>query len=458
MNILVINGSPKGQYSTTLQTVRYLEILYPAHTFTVLDAGAKIRLFEKDFSAAEAAIRQAELILFSYPVYTFLAPSQLHRFISLMKRSDCAKDKPATQLTTSKHFYDMTAHAYVRDNCLDMGMLWMDGLSADMDDLTTEKGRAQAEAFFEHILWQTENRIYCRPATEKAAPKHLPVTVPAACPADALQKQGDIVIVADLKEEDEALAAMIDRFRAVTPMPTRVVNIRTFPFKGGCLSCFRCASDGNCIYTDGFERLLREDIQQSAAIVIAFSIEDHSMGARFKMYDDRQFCNGHRTVTMGKPFGYLVSGDLSAEENLRTVITARAEVGGNFLAGVATDEFGPDGDIDAMSKTLCRAIETGYTPPANFYGVGGMKIFRDLIWLMQGMMRADHRFYKSHGQYDFAQKQWPRMLAMYLVGGLMNNKKLAGKMGSKMNEGMLMPYQKALDSAKKRMAERAVNP
>ena len=78
-----------------------------------------------------------------------------------------------------------------------------------------------------------------------------------------------------------------------------------------------------------------------------------------------------------------------------------------------------------------------------------MKIFRDLIWLMQGMMRADHKFYKAHKQYDFPQKQRPKMLAMYLVGFLMNNKKLKAKMGSTMTDGMLMPYQKVLDQVGK---------
>ena len=42
MNILVLNGSPKGEYSITLQTVRYLEKLYPAHSFEVLHVGQKI--------------------------------------------------------------------------------------------------------------------------------------------------------------------------------------------------------------------------------------------------------------------------------------------------------------------------------------------------------------------------------------------------------------------------------
>jgi len=58
------------------------------------------------------------------------------------------------------------------------------------------------------------------------------------------------------------------------------------------------------------------------------------MGSVFKMYDDRQFCNGHRTVTMGKPTGYLISGNYPAETNLQVIIEGRSEVGGNFLAGL----------------------------------------------------------------------------------------------------------------------------
>ena len=142
----------------------------------------------------------------------------------------------------------------------------------------------------------------------------------------------------------------------------------------------------------------------------------------------------------------MVSGKLSAEQNLRTILEARAQVGGNFLSGIATDEADPNGGIDALADTLIYALEHRYVPPQNFYGIGGMKVFRDLIWLMQGMMKADHKFYKAHGQYDFPQKQWPTMLKMYLVGALLSNEKLKAKMGNAMNEGMLSPYKKVLDS------------
>ena len=101
MKIAVINGSPKGKYSITLQTVLYLERKYPEHQFCVLNAGQKIKALEKDFSEAKALIEGSDAVLFSYPVYTFLAPSQLHRFIELMKQNNVeTKDKFATQIST----------------------------------------------------------------------------------------------------------------------------------------------------------------------------------------------------------------------------------------------------------------------------------------------------------------------------------------------------------------------
>ena len=238
---------------------------------------------------------------------------------------------------------------------------------------------------------------------------------------------------------------MIDRFCAVLPYDSGVVNLREFPFAGGCLGCFRCAADGTCVYKDSFDRFLRENIQTADATVYAFTVRDHSMGYRFKLYDDRQFCNGHRTVTMGKPVGYLVNGRLSAEPNLRQLIEARAEVGGNHLARIACNEAATDTEIDRLAAELDYALRNGYQQPSNFYGVGGRKIFRDLIYTMQGLMREDHRFYKKHGFYDFPQKKRGRIVGMYLVGAMMNSKALSKKIGANMTKGMLMPYKRVID-------------
>ena len=131
------------------------------------------------------------------------------------------------------------------------------------------------------------------------------------------------------------------------------------------------------------------------------------------------------------------------------IIEGRAQVGGNFLAGVATDETNPNAEIDLLAATLSYALEHKYVPPQNFYGIGGMKIFRDLIYQMRGMMKADHRFYKKHGQYDFPQKQPGKILMMYLVGAMISSPKIKAKIGNKMTEGMLMPYKKVLNDLDK---------
>ena len=452
MKVLVLNGSPAGENSITLFTVKYIEAFFPSCTFEVLHVGQYIKKMERDFSACAAALEDADLILFSYPVYTFLVPAQLHRFVELMKEhAPRIAGKYATQISTSKHFYDMTAHRFLEDNCHDLGLRVLKGLSADMDDLLQEEGQKQALDFFSHVLWSMEQGI-CEPAP--AAP---PAFTPAALADRAVapvsdKKNGSIVIVTDSGANAAAFAplqAMIERFRALLPYDSTVVDLQQFPFKGGCIGCFSCAATGKCFYKDGFDAYLREHIQSASAIVYAYTVKDHSMGCRMKLYDDRQFCNGHRTVTMGKPVGYIVHGDLSHETNLQLLMESRAQVGGNFLAGVATDERDPDGALEQLAKELTWALEHHYVQPQNFYGVGGLKIFRDLIYQMQGLMKADHQFYKAHGFYDFPQKRKGRLIGMYAVGALMRSEAVRKKAGAKMTEGMTMPYRKILTRAPK---------
>ena len=446
MNILVVNGSPSGKNSITLHTALYLEKKFPDQKFTYLDAASRIHGLQKDFSPAAEALSGADMILFSYPVYTFIATSQLHQFIRLIKENNVdLKGKVASQITTSKHFYDITAHNYVRDNCFDLGMNYIPGLSAYMDDLLKEKGQKEACEYFKHLLWCVRNKVFERQVLHERKPLVEDVDVPKTHVQPKNDK--DVVILVDSSNTNPTLDAMVRRFQAKLPFKTRVIDLGTFGFKGGCLGCFRCAATGHCIYKDGFEDLLRNSIQKTDSIIMAFNIQDHSMGVRFKLYDDRQFCNGHRTVTTGMPMGYIITGNLDAEENLRMIIAGRGQVGGNYIAGTATNQTDPEKEIDQLALNLEYALDTGLQRTSNFLGIGGMKIFRDLIYLMQGMMKADHIYYKSHGLYDdFPQKQRGTIFKMKLVGILMNSPKLMAKAGDKVTEGMVGPYRKVVDN------------
>lgn len=419
MNICVLSGSPKGKDSVTFQTVQFLEKKFPEDHFETLHVGKHIRQYEQDFSSAAESLSKAHLILFCYPVYTFIVPSQLHRFVELMFENKVdLKGKFAAQVTTSKHFYDVTAHSFIQDNCSDLGLSYVGGLSADMDDLLSKKGQKQAVEFWNLVHYKVE-----KPQIESK------------------NKDYSVCIVTDLVPEDRELSNLIDEFKNAFPGTSKVVNLREIRIDGGCLGCFNCAVSGKCIYKDGFDDFLRNEIQTCSSIVYAFSIKNHSMGSLFKKYDDRQFCNGHRTVTMGMPMAYLVNGNLEKEPNLRTIIEGRSQVGGNYLAGIACSTE----ETKNLASNLIYALDNKINQPSNFLGVGGMKIFRDLIWVMGGFMKADYRFYKKHGFFDFPQKQWKRKIGMKFVGLLVNNPSVKKKMGNAMTEGMLRPFKKLLD-------------
>lgn len=440
MNVCVLSGSPKGKYSVTLQTALFLEKKFTSCSFEIIHVGAQIKSLEKNFAPALEKIMNADILLFCYPVYTFTVPCQLHRFIELLKESGAdLSGKCAAQISTSMHFYDTTANNFIKENCADMSLRYLGCLPSGMEDLLTEKGQNEAISFWKTILWRYENGI-CEPA----AVYNKTAVAPYTASIENTPKDGGkpAVIVTSLDDGDTDLKAMIEDFKSAYPHETKTVNLMEFPFKGGCLGCLNCAVSGKCVYKDGFDDFLRNEIQTASAIIYAFRIKDHSMGSRMKMYDDRQFCNGHRTVTSGMPVGYIVYGDLINEPNLRMIIEGRADVGGNYLAGVATDKKG----IIDLAKTLDFALQNNIALPQSFLGVGGMKIFRDLIWKMQGMMKADHAYYKEHGLYDFPQKEKGTVLKMKLVGALVSNQTIKKKMGANMmNEGMLMPYRKLFE-------------
>ena len=330
----------------------------------------------------------------------------------------------------------MTAQRFIEDNCNDMGMRVIKGLSAGTEDLLTEQGRGELEAVFRYAVFCVENGIAEPPRSHAptARGEYECCLEPSKKPEDY-----DTVIVGDLREEDESLRAMVKDFAAVFPYKTRFVNIADFPFKGGCLGCLSCRFDGKCVYDDGFDAFL-EDIYKADAIVYAFTLRDHSMGARFKMFDDRGFFTALRCPTRGKPTAYIINGGYEAEENLIAVLEARAEMSQSFLAGFASDTA----QLQSVAQKLAYALEHKYAPPQDFRGAAGQKLLRDWLWPVRGIARADNEYFKAHGLYDFPQRRWLYALRLSVLGLLMRNEKLRAKIAPRLNHRRLAPYRKLL--------------
>ena len=129
--------------------------------------------------------------------------------------------KYASQITTSKHFYDVTAHRYVEENCFDLGMQVVRGLSADMDDLLTPQGQLEARNFFDQLMFSCDHGLFVTPPARP--PRREPVVYQPVLPSVAKGRDRDVVIVTNCAPEDENLQNMIADFRAILPFESRVV-------------------------------------------------------------------------------------------------------------------------------------------------------------------------------------------------------------------------------------------
>ena len=121
MKILVLNGSPKGDLSVTMQFVAFLAKMNPQHNLKIINIAQQIRHIEHDghkFDEVMAEIETADGVLWAFPLYVFLVHSHYKRFIELIferNKTEVFRGKYTVVFSTSIHFFDHTAHQYMRE-------------------------------------------------------------------------------------------------------------------------------------------------------------------------------------------------------------------------------------------------------------------------------------------------------------------------------------------------------
>jgi hypothetical protein len=168
---------------------------------------------------------------------------------------------------------------------------------------------------------------------------------------------------------------------------------------------------------------------------------------KWREFFDRSFFNTHQPSLCGKQVAFLVSGPLGRLPELRTVYEAWMEIQRSNLVAFVSDEAESsaelEAELDGLAERLVRLSREGYLRPMTFLGFGGMKVFRDDIWAeLRIVFRADHRFYRRHGYYDFPAAG--RMLfvrAAWLLTGLPGIRR---KFPAMIRKGMLRPLRKVL--------------
>ncbi len=451
MRIAVINGSPKGKNSVTLQYVLALQKRLPDCTFSTHHVGAELRLLEREPQRLEGIaqdIASCDFVLWSFPVYYTLVPGQLKRFIELVEERGLTPgfaNKPACALSTSIRFFDHTAHEYLHELSERWDMHTFRGYSCHMDDLLHEAPRDRFLAYFEAVFRQARERAWPRRRYARETPV-VPrrIKLPVATMLQGPPRK--VVLVSTVEEKDGNLARMIAYFKGCFPFAVSHFELDEETLRSGCLGCLHCSIDNECAIRDKASGQLRGALHEADAIVYAAPIRDVFLDARFKMFMDRRFIDGHCPVTHGKNLGVILSGPLRQLANTRFLLDALADMSAMPLLGPVTDED-PSEEIvrqlTAMADVILR--DAAPAPSPSFYTVGGMKLFRDFVWSNSAIFPADHRYYKKHKFYDFPQKQVGKRLQNLGMSVAFAVPQVRKAVWSKMIHYMLTPYQKAIE-------------
>ncbi len=417
MKIVVLNGSPKGNLSFTIQYVDYVKQFHAEHEWVILDVAKRIQKLERDdteFQKVIDEIKSADGVLWSFGLYVLCVPSQYMRFIELItekKTQEIFNGKYTGVLSSSIHYYDHTAHQYLRAECEDLGMQFIDGLSVYLNDFRVKEIRQLLRTFMVNFLNVIKNK---EATTKMYSPLEYSNFIYQPSKPDQQIKNSDrkIVILTDEYDPTNNLGKMIDRFKESFSNNIEIIDMNDVKIKGGCLGCMRCGYDYTCLYNDEFEEFYNNRIVTADILVFAGTMKKRYLSAKWKQFYDRTFFWNHTPTLIGKQIGYIISGPLSQNHNLQEILEASATTrqDANF-AGIITDEVTDSQLLDRQLQSYAGQIlyfsEQNYVRPQNFLGVGGHKIFRDEIWgPIRMIWQADHKYFRKHGKYDFPQKRY----------------------------------------------------
>ena len=427
MKIAVLNGSPKGQISVTLQYVSFLQRKFPEIEFQIFAVAQKIKKLEENdkfFTETIGQIAAADAVLWAFPLYFFLVSSQYKRFIELIFERNAAaafRGKQAAVLTTSIKFFDYTAHNYLRDICGDLEMKFFGSYSAEMYDLFKSKERHRLTLFgqlFIQAIKDSSGIIKSNKLLTNQGMVYEPALLPKT---DTAGKK--VLIVVDDFASSPNLRPMVENFQKSFSPAATLVKLKDIDIQGGCLGCMQCGLDNSCVYEgkDGFIDFFNKQIKTADILFFAGSIHDRFLSSLWKCFFDRSFFNGHIPVLKDKQIGFIITGSFNQLSNLREILEAYVDMQHANLVGFVSDDMGDSQEINqalqGMAASAVMYSKIGYIQPLKFYGVAGAKLFRDAVFgKLRVVFQADHKYYKNNGFYDFPNKNYKwRMINSTIV-------------------------------------------
>ncbi|MCE1248336.1 MAG: NAD(P)H-dependent oxidoreductase [Firmicutes bacterium] len=454
MKIVVINGSPKGEMSITLSFSKLLKNSFKQHDFYFVDAARDINKFETDSLKMEDTFKilsSADFIIWSFPVYYLSIPSQLMRFVSLLFENNCGnplKGKYAASISTSGHYFDHTAHSYIHSASEELGMNFISNFSADAGYFLKDENRDSFLKYFGSLFERAEKGEKIRkeflPASETGKFEYTPVSS-----GKASDHSFKTFIIADIPEKGGNLEAMVNAALRFFGDSSEIINIGNADIKNGCIGCCRCILEGKCIFRDDYRSLSDRIAEEADIVIYAGSIEHRFLSPGWKQFLDRGFCYGHKPVYRGKSFGFILSGMLRENRMLKEFMEGYVQaVTGSSLFEYVTDESSENEavteEIFTFTENMIRNCRDKLTKPQDFLGVGGEKIFRDLVYSFRWFFTDDHRFFENEGRYNFPNTDPATEKRSLEMEALMSQPGAKEHIMKNLSKIMIEPYEKII--------------
>ena len=457
MKIAVLNGSPKGLTSVTMQYVHYIQKQFPEHELEIVGIHSRARKVERDDAALQEildVIRSSDGVLWAFPVYYMLVPGYYKRFIELIWEKgveDVFRDKHAAVLATSIKYFDHAALYYMQAICEDLGMKYHGSFSPEMYLLAKEQGRAKTRFFARNLFDEIKNDTV---VAKSYPPVHWRDFEYRPGSARSLVDPGEkkVLVLTDSDGRHPNLDKMIERFRTSFTEEIELLNINDVRTDGPCLGCVKCWYDHQCVYKDDFAEVMKKKVLTADILVFSGAIKDRFLSSQWKIWLDRSFCNGHTAWLPGKQIAFLVAGPLSQIPNITEIFQVFFELLDANMVGFVSDEYGDSEEIDKvledMAGRLVRFADNRYVQPATDLGEASKLTFREVFW---GRFRfpfiADyHAYFKNLGDREFPHKDYrTRMRNRILMLLSYCSPAFRRKMTKNMKQNLLLPLRGVLE-------------
>ena len=461
MKIIILNGSPKGNLSGTLQYANYLKKANNLHEFETIHVSQTIRAIENNqekFDTIIQKIQKADGVIWSFPLYFMMVNGGYKRFIELIfehNAEEAFAGKYAAAISTSIHFYDHTAHAYMHAICDDLNMQYVGRFSPGMTDLLKSEHQEQLLQYGKLFFDAIEHKKVFQAKYAKVKPRNFKYNngKPGKLIDPGTKR---VVILHDALEEDTNLKEMVAHAQATFDGKAEVYNIREVNIKGNCQGCMQCGGSYHCSYEgkDDYIEFYKDKVMQADILIYAGTIKDRYLSSRWKTFFDRSFFNTHTPVLVDKHAVFLISGALDQNANLQQILESYFEFQWANLSGIISDASGTSEDIDTyIEETIAQCVYNSkekVSRPMTFLGHGGIKIFRDEIWGgLRIIFPADHKAFRKLGYYKtFPQRSFTNFLIRFFGMPLLSIPAIRNGFNSQMKEQMVRPLKNVVSNAK----------